>query len=99
MFIDDVPACCTSAIIYSFGEHGEESEVTVEKIKELIATKTTPQYRIFNNRRELAETPKLNIIAFSVDPKNIAILLEAGFKDVDSYDGVQGKVHLLTFHA
>jgi hypothetical protein len=96
VIIDRMPGCCTSAILYSFGEHGEESEVTVEKILDLIEPVVDSHY---DSRMKLIENGKRCIFAISVDPKNIKLLTEAGFKVIDKYEGVQGMVHIMTMHA
>lgn len=94
MQIENMPFCCTSAILGSFGEHGEASVVTVDEIKRLIQTKSRPRW----NGEKLVENGKRCIFAISVDPKNIRLLLKAGFNVIDKYEGVQGDVHILTFH-
>lgn len=96
MQIERMPFCCTSAIIGSFGEHGEPSIVTVEEVKRLVSTM---QCAKFDEDGHLADNPKLCFFAISVDPQNVKILKQAGFKEVDAYRGIQGKVHILTFHA
>lgn len=94
MHIENMPFCCTSAIIGSFGEHGEESIVTVDEIKRLVERKRHPVYR----GDEIINNGKRCVFAISVDPVNIAILRQAGFRDVDSYPGIQGRVHIMTLH-
>jgi len=94
MRIENMPGCCTSAILFSFGEHGEESEVTLDEINRLCTSKASPQYR----DEMMVDNGKRCIFAISVDPQNIALLKEAGFKVVDIYEGIQGKVHILTCH-
>lgn len=95
MRIENMPGCCTSAVLFSFGEHGEYSNVTVENIHELVLSKVMEEHDLHG---QLIDVPKRCIFAMSVDPTNIAILKEAGFKVVDEYDGEQGKVHILTLH-
>jgi hypothetical protein len=97
-FIDNIPSCCTSAILHGFGEHDEPSEVTVEKIRKLVLSKAKPRYGVENDNTVLLENGKRCIFAISVNPANIRILKEAGFKVVDKYEGVQGLVHILTLH-
>ncbi len=94
MLVEHFPFCCTAAVLGSFGEHGEESEVSVEKIKELVHQTTRPVRDL--GGRVVGE--KRIVFAVSVDPKNVAMLKEAGFKVVDSYNGIQGRVHVLTLH-
>lgn len=95
MFVENMPFCCTSSVLGSFGEHGEPSVVSVEEIKRLVA-KEFPV-------RDLGGVEqgghKRCVFAISVDPKNIRLLLKAGFKEVDHYEGIQGTVHILTLHA
>lgn len=96
MQIENMPFCCTSAIIGMFGEHGEQSFVSVEEVKRLIATKRNEVRD--SETGELLANGKRCVFAISVDPKNIRILRTAGFHIVDHYEGVQGRVYILTFH-
>lgn len=96
MEILDMPFCCTSAILGSFGEHGEPSVVTVDEIKRLVASKKIP--KVDRDTGELVENAKRCVFAISVDRRNINTLKEAGFHVVDIYPGVQGLVHVLTLH-
>lgn len=98
MIIENVPWCCTAAILASFGEHGEPSEVTLEEIRRLTGQKRKEVYEEIHGHRILIDGAKRIVIAFSVDPANIKMLEEAGFKVVDKYKGIQGTVHLLTLH-
>jgi hypothetical protein len=99
MHIENMPFCCTTAVLGMFGEHGEQSTVTVDEIKKLIATKTKPRYAVGRDgQRELVENGKRCILATSVDPHNIATLKAAGFMEIASYLGVQGRVHILVLH-
>lgn len=95
MLIENMPFCCTSAVLGSLGEHGEPSVVTVEEIRRLVDA----ELRVFNLSGKLREERKRCVLAISVDPKNIRTLLQAGFKIVDRYKGIQGIVHIMTFHA
>ena len=95
MFIERMPFCSTSAVLGGFGEHGEPSLVTVAEIKRLI--KNT-QYYTFDEDENITNRPKLCIFAISTNPRNVRTLQNAGFKIVDSYEGIQGKVRILTFH-
>lgn len=95
MEIVNMPFCCTSAVLGSFGEHGESSVVTVEEVKRLVRMKL----RGIFGQEDWIENPKRCVLAISVDPANIRVLKEAGFKVVDAYEGIQGKVHILSFHA
>ena len=95
MQIENMPFCCTSAIIGSFGEHGEKSLVSVDEIKRLVQTKMFQRY---NYEGEVIDGAKRCVFAISVDPKNIRLLQRAGFKVVDHYPGIQGEVFILTFH-
>ncbi len=95
MIIENMPGCCTSAILFSLGEHGEKSLVTVEEVKLLVATKTRTMR---DPKGEVIVMGKKCIFAISVDPKNIRVLEKAGFRVIDSYRGVQGIVHILTLH-
>ena len=47
---------------------------------------------------KLIASAKRCFIATSINPANIRVLKEAGFKVVDSYEGVQGRVYVLTLH-
>lgn len=96
MLISNFPFCCTSAVLGSFGEHGEPSLVSVKEIQRMV-------------KQELASFQDLGgharggharcIFATTIDPKNLEMLLAAGFKEVDQYTGIQGIVHILTLHA
>lgn len=94
MHIEGMPGCCTAAILYSFGEHGEKSEVNPERIKEFVASVAKPEY----HGTELVSNAKRCIFAISVNPNNIRQLQTAGFKIRDKYEGIQGMVHILTLH-
>jgi hypothetical protein len=96
MHIENMPFCCTSVILGSFGEHGEESLVTVEEIHRLISKKLRVE-RDLEGR--MIDGAKRCVFAISVDPENIRLLRQAGFKVVDHYTGIQGEVYILTFHA
>lgn len=98
MKIQNMPYCCTSAVLGSLGEHGEPSVVTVDTIKELVGMKAQPVYEDAKGERILVDNGKRCIFATSVDPRNIMQLKAAGFKEVDSYEGIQGTVHILTLH-
>lgn len=95
MRIENMPFCCTSAILGSFGEHGEPSLVSVEEVKRLVNTKMHVERDLGGN---MIDGAKRCVFAISVDPKNIRILKAAGFKEVDSYEGIQGTVRILTLH-
>jgi hypothetical protein len=89
MKIENLPFCCTSAVLGSFGEHGEESIVSVPEIERLLK-----ELRVV----DLGGQGKRCVIATSVDLNNVEILMEAGFKVVDHYPGIQGEVYILTYH-
>jgi hypothetical protein len=99
-FIENMPGCCTSAILFGFGEHMEASEVTTERILELVHSKAKPRVAMSQHteQMEIIENGKRCVFAISVDPKNIRVLKAAGFKEVDHYEGIQGTVHILTLH-
>lgn len=96
MRIENMPFCCTSAILGSFGEHGEASLVNADEIKRLVDTKMRA---LRDHEGQLIDNGKRCIFAISVDPVNIRILEEYGFHTVDTYAGIQGQVHVLTLHA
>jgi hypothetical protein len=102
MQITNMPGCCTSAIIHNFGEHGEEAEVTVKNIERLLATKTKAK---FDENGQLRENGKHCFFAITcseipgIGVRNLNTLKAVGFREVDSYQGVQGKIHILTLHA
>lgn len=81
MHIDNLPGCCTSAVLFSFGEHGEPSEVSVARIHELCTVK----------QRE----GKRCVLATSIDKANVRMLRLAGFKEISSYPGIQGRVRIM----
>ena len=95
MEIRNMPFCCTSAILGSFGEHGEASVVNVAEINRLVETKKSA-FRDASG--EIIDNGKRCIFAISVDPKNIRMLLKAGFQIIDHYPGIQGEVFILTLH-
>jgi hypothetical protein len=92
MQITDFPGCCTSSILFSFGEHGEESIVTVDEIQKLCSQKMRPEYNELGVRTRYVEK---TCFAISVNPENIKTLKEAGFKEMGYYDGIQGRVKIL----
>jgi hypothetical protein len=94
MEIVNVPGCCTAALLYSFGEHGEPSLVTVAEIKKMVQRELG--YGDPDSLIPVAH--KRCIFAISVDPRNIRLLKAAGFRTVDLYEGVQGRVHIMTLH-
>jgi hypothetical protein len=95
MQIENMPFCCTSAILGSFGEHGEKSLVSVDEIQRLVKTK---MFAARDSHGQVVDNAKRCIFAISVDPKNIRLLNAAGFRTVDSYRGIQGEVHIMTLH-
>lgn len=99
-FIEEIPGCCTSAIIYGFGEHGEDHETTVDHVRKLVESKMRPVYATRRDGENvLVENGKKCFFAISINPKTIKMLKEdLGFKEVDHYRGVQGEVHILTLH-
>lgn len=94
MKMENFPFCCTSAILGSFGEHGEESLVNVEEIKKMAKS----ELGYGDPDSEFPNAHKRCIFAISVDPKNIRMLKAAGFRVIDTYQGVQGRVHVMTMH-
>jgi hypothetical protein len=94
MEVKGMPFCCTSLVIGMFGEHGEESLVTPKEIKEMLEPWRYPLYE----GKEVIDNAKHCIMATAVDPKNIKLLRNYGFKVVDRYQGVQGIVHVMTLH-
>lgn len=96
--IEGMPGCCTSAILHSFGEHGEDSEVTPEKITKLIESMTDPIFMWRRGRKECVNPGRRCFFAISVSPDNIKIFTDYGFKIIDTYEGEQGTVHIMTFH-
>jgi len=96
MRLADMPFCCTAAVLGSLGEHGEPSVVTVKEIQRL-ASYVLPAKRDLGGGMRGGH--KRIVFAISVDPENIKMLQEAGFKIVDHYPGIQGEVFILTLHA
>jgi len=94
-WMEHIPGCCTSAILFGFGEHGEPSEVTREKIRKMV----NRELEVIDLGGEVRGGHMRCIFAISVDPVNVAVLKEEGFKEVDAYDGIQGRVHIMTLHA
>jgi hypothetical protein len=94
MYMENFPGCCTSAVLYSFGEHGEKSYVTVDEINRLLQQ----ELHVRDLGGNMINGHKRCIFAISVDPKNIRILRDAGFKVIDTYEGIQGLVHIMTLH-
>jgi hypothetical protein len=93
-WMEHIPGCCTSAILFGFGEHGEPSEVTQEKIKKMV----NRELEVVDLGGEVRGGYMKCIFAISVDPANVAILKAAGFKVVDEYEGIQGRVRIMTLH-
>lgn len=91
MEIVNMPFCCTSAVLGSFGEHGEHSVVSVKEVERLLKTRLG----VVDLGGEQREGHKRYVIATSVDPKNIRILRQADFSIIDSYEGIQGRVFVL----
>lgn len=81
MRIENFPGCCTSAVLYSFGEHGEPTDISVARINELCTLK----------QRE----GKRCVLATSVSKANASLLRQAGFREISSYPGIQGRVRIM----
>lgn len=94
MYLENMPFCCTSAVLGSFGEHGEPSIVTVEEVKRLLKKNLD----VVDLGGVLQGGHKRCVFAISVDPKNIRVLLKAGFREIDSYQGIQGIVRIFSLH-
>lgn len=82
MQIDNMPGCCTSAVLHGFGEHGEKALVTGEEIERQIEELISDQPH------------KQNLMAISVARHNITTLKDAGFHEVHNYAGIQGQVRV-----
>jgi hypothetical protein len=93
MRVEGMPFCCTSSVLGMFGDHGEEALVTVEEIKKLLAKN---KYAEFID--EPWPIPQKYVYASTVNPVNVKILKEAGFKVLDSYPGQQGQVYVMGLH-
>jgi hypothetical protein len=93
MHIAEMPMCCTSMVLGMFGDHGEESVVSVEEIKKLIARHRKVYYTDTNEH-----VTKKYVYASTVNLKNVVILQKAGFKILDAYPGQQGTVHVMALH-
>lgn len=94
MRVAPFPGCCTSAVIYSFGEHGEETDISPEKIK---AYMKPWQKAEKDDHGNIVDQVKLTWFATSVNTHNIALLEAAGFRTVATYPGEQGLVHVMMF--
>lgn len=92
MQITNFPGCCTSSILFQFGEHGEESVVTVAEINKLCSQQMRPEYDEDGN---VIRAVQKTCFAISVDPENIKTLKDAGFKEIGAYRGIQGHVRIL----
>lgn len=104
MNMENFPGCCTSAILYSFGEHGEKSELNAKHLSEhdkieAIKKMVDQELGVVDQGGVERHGHKRCVFAISVDPVNIRRLLHAGFNIVDHYPGIQGEVHIMTFHA
>jgi hypothetical protein len=104
MYIEGMPGCCTSAILYGFGEHGEQSEMYAKSLTEAqkiesIRRHVESQLEVVDLGGKTQSGHKRCVFAISVDPANIRLLMKAGFEEIHSYEGVQGTVHVLTFTA
>lgn len=95
MKIENMPFCCTSAVLGSFGEHGEPSVVTLREVNRLVNRRVCTAMR---GEREIPGRARF-VFATTADEANLATLLEYGFKEIDSYEGIQGTVHVLSYHA
>jgi hypothetical protein len=93
MRVEAMPFCCTSLILGSFGDHGEESIVTVEEINKILKRNQYVEYV-----DEAAPIAQRYVYASTVNPENVAILKQAGFKVIDSYPGLQGQVYIMSLH-
>lgn len=94
MFVENMPFCCTASVLGSFGEHGEPSDVSVAKIRELCEK----EFPVIDQGGVERGGHKRVVFAISVDPANITQLLKAGFKVIDKYQGIQGLVHVMSLH-
>lgn len=95
MHLSHMPYCCTMAVLGSFGEHGEPSVVTVAEIQRL----TKMHLEVTDLAGKTQGGHKRCVLATSVDPKNIALLKQAGYQTLATYPGIQGEVHILAYFA
>jgi hypothetical protein len=102
MELAHMPGCCTSAILYSFGEHQELSELTNHELtdeEKIEAIKVMTGQKLFGQDLAGNEIGHMRcIFAISVDPKHVKLLKAAGFRVVDAYKGIQGRVNIMTLH-
>jgi hypothetical protein len=102
--LENFPGCCTSAILFSLGEHNEKSEMydpnmseadKINKIKQMVTAEMNGGIDLGGAQ---IEGHKRCVFAISVDPANVRLLKKCGFRIVDTYPGIQGLCRIMTLH-